>query len=240
MRTKRIVAVALAAGVVGAGAVVTPMVLAADDDPTPYGPRWDEDGDSGRGWMQERMQERGMGPGMMQGPGRGQMQGRGMGPGAGQGTRGDGGCLLADAEQGTLTDAQEQELRAQAEHEKLARDTYVAYFESTGDYRFERIAASEDQHLEAIRMLLDRYDLTDPTAGLDEGEFTSDAVEGTYQEYLAEGNDLESALEVAQGIEKDDIADLEKATDGLDAPDVEQVYDHQIRASEHHLAAFSR
>jgi hypothetical protein len=240
MRTKRIVAVALAAGVVGAGAVVTPMVLAADGDPAPYGPRWDEDGDSGRGWMQERMQERGMGPGMMQGRGWGQMQGRGMGPGAGQGTRGDGGCLLADAEQGTLTDAQKQELRAQAEHEKLARDTYVAYFESTGDYRFERIAASEDQHLEAIRMLLDRYDLTDPTAGLDEGEFTSDAVEGTYQEYLAEGDDLESALEVAQGIEKDDIADLEKATDGLDAPDVEQVYEHQIRASEHHLAAFSR
>lgn len=244
MRTKRIVAVALAAGVVGAGAVVTPMVLAADDDPTPYGPRWD--GDSGRGWMQERMQARGMGPGMMQGRGRGQMQGRGMGPGAGmgpgtgQGTRGDGGCLLADAEQGTLTDAQEQELLAQAEHEKLARDTYVAYFESTGDYRFERVAASEEQHLEAIRMLLDRYDLTDPTAGLDEGEFRSDAVEGTYQEYLAEGDDLESALEVAQGIERDDIADLGKASEGLDAPDVEQVYQHQIRASEHHLAAFSR
>lgn len=244
MRTKRIVAVALAAGVVGAGAVVTPMVLAADDDPTPYGPRWD--GDSGRGWMQERMQARGMGPGMMQGRGRGQMQGRGMGPGAGmgpgtgQGTRGDGGCLLADAEQGTLTDAQEQELLAQAEHEKLARDTYVAYFESTGDYRFERVAASEEQHLEAIRMLLDRYDLTDPTAGLDEGEFRSDAVERTYQEYLAEGDDLESALEVAQGIERDDIADLGKASEGLGAPDVEQVYQHQIRASEHHLAAFSR
>jgi hypothetical protein len=242
MRTKRIVAVALAAGVVGAGAVVTPMVLAADDDPAPYGPRWDEDGASGRGWMQERMQQRGMGPDMMQGRGWGQMQGRGMGPGAGMGpgTRGDGGCLLADAEQGTLTDAQEQELRAQAEHEKLARDTYVAYFESTGDYRFERIAASEEQHLEATRMLLDRYDLTDPTAGLDEGEFKSDAVERTYQEYLAEGDDLESALEVAQGIEKDDIADLEKASEGLDAPDVEQVYEHQIRASEHHLAAFSR
>lgn len=234
MRTKRIVAVALAAGVVGAGAVVTPMVLAADDDPTPYGPRWG--GDSGRGWMQERMQERGMGPGMMQGGGRGQMQGRGMGPG----TRGDGGCLLADAERGTLTDAQGQELLAQAEHEKLARDTYVAYFESTGDYRFERVAASEEQHLEAIRMLLDRYDLTDPTAGLDEGEFKSDAVERTYQEYLAEGDDLESALEVAQGIETDDIADLGKASEGLDAPDVEQVYEHQIRASEHHLAAFSR
>lgn len=234
MRTKRIVAVALAAGVVGAGAVVTPMVLAADDDPTPYGPRWD--GDGGRGWMQERMQERGMGPGMMQGRGRGQMQDRGMGPG----TRGDAGCLLADAEQGTLTDAQEQELLAQAEHEKLARDTYVAYFESTGDYRFERVAASEEQHLEAIRMLLDRYDLTDPTAGLDEGEFRSGAVEGTYQEYLAEGDDLESALEVAQGIERDDIADLGKASEGLDAPDVEQVYEHQIRASEHHLAAFSR
>jgi hypothetical protein len=242
MRTSRIIAVALAAGVVGAGAVVTPMVLAANnDDPTPYGPRWSENEDGRQEWMQDRMQGRG-GTGQMQGR-MGQMQGQGMGPGMmqGRGPGGNGDCPFADgAAQGTLTAAQEQELRAQAEHEKLARDTYVAYFESTGDYRFERIAASEEQHLEAIRMLLDRYDLTDPTTGVDEGEFKSEAVERTYREYLAEGDDLESALEVAQGIEKDDIADLEKASEGLDAPDVVQVYEHQIRASEHHLEVFSR
>ncbi|HEU4513839.1 MAG TPA: DUF2202 domain-containing protein [Nocardioidaceae bacterium] len=242
MRTRRIVAVALAAGVVGAGAVVTPMVLAADDDPAPYGPRWDQDGDGGPGWMQERMQGRmqgrGMGPGAGMGPG--MMQAGGMGPGAGQGMRGAGDCLFADAAKGTLTDAQKQTLADQAEKEKLSHDVYVAYFESTGDYRFERIAESEDQHLEALRNLMDRYDVTDPTEGLDEGEFRSDTVDSAYDAYLDEGDELGTALKAAQAIEEKDIAGLEKAAKGIDAPDAEQVYEHLTRASEMHLQAFSR
>jgi hypothetical protein len=225
MRTKRIVAVALAAGVVGAGAVVTPMVLAADEDPAPYGPRWDEDGDSGRGRMQERMQERGMGPGMMQGrePG------------------GNGGCPFAGgAAQGTLTESQKQTLAQQAEKEKLSHDVYVAYFESTGDYRFERVAASEEQHLQALRMLMNRYDVTDPTEGLDEGEFRSDSVDEAYDAYLGEGDGLAAALKAAQEIEEEDIAGLDKAAKALEAPDAEQVYEHLTVASQHHLEVFSR
>ncbi len=244
MRTRKIVAVALAAGVVGAGAVVTPMVLAADDDPTPYGPRWDQDGNGGPGWMQDRMQGRGMGrgmgqgAGMMQGPG--MMQGRGTGPGAGMGMRGDGDCLFGNAEKGTLTDVQKQTLADQAEKEKLSHDVYVAYFESTGDYRFERVAQSEEQHLEALRNLMDRYDVTDPTRGLDEGEFKTDAVDAAYDDYLDEGDGLAGALKAARAVEKDDIAGLEQAAEGLHAPDAEQVYEHLTRASEMHLQVFSR
>ena len=97
MRTSRIIAVALAAGVVGAGAGVTPRVLAANnDDTTPYGPRWSENEDGRQEWMQDRMQGRG-GMGQMQGR-MGQMQGRGMGPGMmqGRGPGGNGDCPFAD------------------------------------------------------------------------------------------------------------------------------------------------
>lgn len=242
MRTKRIVAVALAAGVVGAGAVVTPMVLAANNgDPTPYGPRWSENEDGRQEWMQDRMQGRG-GMGQLQGR-MGQMQGRGMGPGMmqGRGPGGNGDCPFADgAAQGTLTESQKQTLAQQAEKEKLSHDVYVAYLEATGDYRFERVAASEEQHLQALRMLMDRYDVTDPTEGLDEGEFRSDSVDEAYDAYLDEGDGLAAALKAAQEIEEEDIAGLEKAAKALDAPDAEQVYEHLTVASQHHLEVFSR
>lgn len=274
MRTSRIIAAAVAAGVVGAGAVVTPIVLAADgddstedrssDDSTmPYGPRWaDEDDMPGRmgdpGQMRRNWQDGewapgngtpGQGHGMARGGGPGPGMGNGMGPGMagggmgpGGGQRGEGGCLLDEdgTAQGTLTQAQEADLLAQVEHEKVARDVYRAFFDSTGDYRFDRVAASEQHHLDALRMLVDRYDLSDPTKGLAEGEFGTDAFQEEYDAYLEQGKDLDGALAAAQQIETDDIADLKGSAKGLDAPDVERVYEQQVVASEHHLAAFSR
>lgn len=270
MRTRRIIAATVAAGVVGAGVVVTPMVLAADtdddagssDDTTmPYGPPWaDEDGDdSGRGWGMQNREEnwgkgqpgRGEGFGMQRGMGRGGMGqgmgqgmgGQGMGPGGGQHVRGDGDCLLDEdgTASGTLDKADEQALLEQVEHEKVALDVYTVFFDETGDYRFERVAQSEQHHLDALRMLLDRYDLTDPTKGLADGDFASDAFQAEYDEYLAQGSDLEGALAAARDIETDDIADLKASAKALDdAPDVERVYEQQVTASERHLAVFSR
>lgn len=271
MRTRRIIAAAVAAGVVGAGAIVTPIVLAADgddntedtnsDDTTmPYGPRWaDEDEMPGRpgdpGQMRRDRQDGGWGPGngapgQGHGMARGGGPGNGMGPGGmgpggmgpGGGQRGAGDCLLDEdgTAQGTLTQAHEADLLAQVEHEKVARDVYRAFFDETGDYRFERIAASEQHHLDALRMLVDRYDLADPTKGLAEGEFRTDAFQDEYDAYLEQGTDLDGALAAARQIETDDIADLKAAAEGLDAPDLEQVYEQQVVASEHHLAAFSR
>ncbi len=270
MRTSRIIAAAVAASVVGAGAIVTPIVLAADGDTDndsndsndsndttmPYGPRWaDEDdmpewmGDRGPGNGQPGQGHgmargggpgNGMGPGGMGPGGMGGGPGGGMGPGGGQ--RGEGDCLLDEdgTAQGTLTDAQEAELLAQGEHEKVARDVYRAFFDSTGDYRFERVAASEQHHLDALRMLVDRYDLSDPTKGQAEGEFATDAFQDEYDAYLEQGEDLDGSLAAARQIETDDIADLKASAKGLDAPDVERVYQQQVVASEHHLAAFSR
>ncbi len=183
----------------------------------------------------------GMGPGMGQGMGPGQAQGRGTGPG--QGLRGDGDCLLdGTAAQGELTDAQKALLAENAETEKMSHDLYVAFFDAHGDYRFERVAQAETQHLEALRMLMDRYDVTDPTVGLDEGEFASDEIQADYDAYLEQGAEsLEAALEVAADYERADIAGLEEfADDVTDAADVDQVLGHLADGSRMHLEAFSR
>ena len=253
MRTKRIVATAVAAGLVGAGLVGVPAVLAADNpSPAPFGARWGDPDDRPGGLM---MGGAGMGGPMMngtvmQGRSRGQDDGSGwqMGPGmgrrdgAGPGARG-GACggLLGGAAQGTLTEAQERDLVAQAEVEKLSHDVYLAFADSTGDPRFEHIAWSETRHLTAVRTLMDRYDVADPTAGDRVGEFDSDAVRAAYESAVTEGSgSLEDALDVAAGLERTDIDGLEAAADGLDAPDVERVYAHLTAASRMHLAMFSR
>ncbi|WP_416986177.1 DUF2202 domain-containing protein [Streptomyces sp. T028] len=154
----------------------------------------------------------------------------------------DGTCNgAALAEQGTLTAAQRATLASMAEEEKLAHDLYTAFAERHDVRVFERIAAAETQHLTAVRTLLDRYDVTDPTSGTLAGEFTDPAVQATYDRLLKQGEDsLSGALKAGQTVETDDIAALTKALSGLTALDAHQVYTNLLAASERHLAAFEQ
>ncbi|WP_367318617.1 DUF2202 domain-containing protein [Streptomyces sp. HUAS ZL42] len=154
----------------------------------------------------------------------------------------DGTCTgTALASQGTLTAAQKATLASMAEEEKLAHDLYTAFAERHEVRIFERIAAAETQHLSAVRTLLDRYDVTDPTAGKPAGEFTDPTLQATYDRLLKQGEDgLDAALKAGRTVETDDIAALTKALSGLTAPDTRQVYDDLLAASERHLAAFER
>lgn len=155
--------------------------------------------------------------------------------------RRDGSCTgyTALGVQGTLTAAQKATLADMAEEEKLAHDLYTA-FAARYDVRiFERIASAETQHLTAVRTLLDRYDVTDPTAGKRAGEYTDPAVQATYDRLLKQGEDsLAGALTAGRTVETDDIAALNKALSGLTAPDTRQVYTNLLAASQRHLTAF--
>ncbi len=48
------------------------------------------------------------------------------------------------------------------EEEKLARDVYLHLYNTWGQWIFENIAASEQQHMDAVKTLLDRYGIHDP------------------------------------------------------------------------------
>lgn len=243
MKTRRVV------GVVAAGAMLAALgagvAVAAASDPTPSpGSRANNEcpyADSAQRGDGQQMRA-GMGPGRNDGAGQGQRgQGfaRGGGPG-GAGMRGAGPSATAEAA-GELTAEQESTLAAMAEEEKLAHDLYTAFAANYDDQRFDRVAASEKRHLEAVRSMLERYDIKDPTLGLDEGKFASAEVQSLYDKWLAQGNkSLEEALAVGAELERADIADLKAAAKGLDAPDVARLYEHLLRASEQHLAAFTR
>lgn len=173
-------------------------------------------------------------------PGSGWRGGMGMGSGYGMGVR-DGSCLgpAVTAAQGTLTEQQQVTLAGMAQEEKLAHDLYTAFAGTYDAVIFDRIAASETQHLTAVRTLLTRYGIADPTAGKPAGQFSDPAVQATYDRLLAQGKaDQAAALRVGVTVEQTDIADLAAALNGLSAPDVTQVYTHLRTASQHHLAAF--
>ncbi|MFR0355660.1 DUF2202 domain-containing protein [Streptomyces sediminimaris] len=158
----------------------------------------------------------------------------------GSGFRHDGNCAAtALAPQGTLTAAQKTTLAGMAEEEKLAHDLYTVFAQRYDVRIFQRIAAAETQHLSAVRTLLDRYGITDPTAGKQAGEFTDPAVRATYDRLLRQGEDsLAGALKAGRTVEKDDVAALTGALSGLTAPDTRQVYGNLLDASQRHLAAF--
>jgi hypothetical protein len=176
------------------------------------------------------------------GPGAGQGAGPGMaGNGMGQALR-DGSCLSPSTSvpSGTVSEQQKANLAGMAQEEKLAGDLYQAFADKYPAVVFDRIATAEDQHLDAVRTLLARYGLSDPTAGKPAGQFSDATVQATYDRLLAEGSANQSAaFAVGQQVERTDIADLQQALNGLSAADVTQVYQHLLAASQQHLTAFT-
>jgi hypothetical protein len=177
----------------------------------------------------------------------GQQSGAGNGgPGWGGPMNGGAGCMrygdnvAVDPTQ-VLTDAQRKTLADNAVEEKVAHDLYEAFAArySTTPV-FQRIASAETNHLPAVRTVLTRYQVADPTAGAAAGKFTDSAVQANYDQLLAKGNaSLSAALEVGRTVENTDIAQLRTAIGGVTAPDVQRVYNHLLTASEMHLAAFT-
>jgi hypothetical protein len=140
---------------------------------------------------------------------------------------------------GTLTADQKTKLAGMAEEEKLAHDVYVKLADSTGDVRFTRVAASETRHVTQIRAMLARYGLADPTEGMAEGRFASQAVQKLYDDLVARGSvSLDAALAVGRDIETLDIDDLAAAAASVTAQDVVTVYTRLSEGSENHLRVF--
>ncbi|MEV4069877.1 DUF2202 domain-containing protein [Nonomuraea fuscirosea] len=170
--------------------------------------------------------------------GQGQRQGQDMG----QGNPG-GYCMLFDrgAPKGTLTAAQKSVLASAAEQEKLAVDLYAAFADQYDLRVFDRVVAAEMQHLRAVRTVLARYGVTDPTQGQAAGGFGSASVQASYHRLLAQGkSSAQAALKAGREAERARIDALRTALSGLTAPDVKQLYANLLRAEQMHLTAFER
>jgi len=124
------------------------------------------------------------------------------------------------------------------QEEKLARDVYLTLHAQWGSVIFANIAASEQQHMNAIDGLIKRYRLKDTTPAK-VGKFTYPELQDLYDQLVADGGaSLTNALEVGAAIEEADIADLREALKIARERPIKNVFGNLLNGSFNHLAAF--
>lgn len=162
------------------------------------------------------------------------MRGNGMPRGGMMGTYGSATAA------GTLTATQKTWLQSMANEEKLAFDVYTAFAAKYPEATvFGNIAAAEARHLAAVRNLLTKYNVGDPTKNLVAGDFSTSAFDSLYDKLIAKGATLTGAYEAGVDIEELDIADLKSGSAAITATDVQRVVKMLTSASQNHLAAFN-
>jgi len=141
---------------------------------------------------------------------------------------------------GELSDAEKEGLLFMREEEKVARDVYTTLYQTYPLRVFNNISKSEQFHMNAIKYLLDIYELEDPAAGNDVGVFSNPELQTLYDDLIEMGSiDEISALQVGVLIEETDIADLQENINQIvDNDDVVFVYNNLLRGSTFHLKAF--
>ncbi len=141
----------------------------------------------------------------------------------------------------SLSAAEADGLRYMREEEKLARDVYTVLFDRWGLRIFQNIASSEQQHMDRVGVLLERYGLADPTAGMQPGVFSDPTLQQLYTQLVAQGQiSLGDALKVGATIEEVDIVDLQARLTPTTAADITQTYTALLHGSHNHLRAFVR
>ncbi len=141
---------------------------------------------------------------------------------------------------GELSDAETAGLLFMREEEKMARDVYWTMYDQYPLPVFEFIPKSETAHMGAVKVLLDKYELTDPVGENIVGVFENTDIQNLYDDLVAKGSASEiEALTVGALIEETDIADLDTHIEEIvDNADILTVYTNLRRGSTHHLKAF--
>jgi len=155
--------------------------------------------------------------------------------------RGNGICLIQSMPLQSLEAPETAGLLQMREEEKLARDVYKVLYSAWSDPVFSRIAESEQRHMDAVGMLLNRYGLEDPVSDNGFGEFSNPDLQVLYGDLTALGRRSHSdALKVGATIEDLDLYDLALALDATDKDDIRIVYGNLQRGSRNHMQAFVR
>ncbi|MEZ5726550.1 MAG: DUF2202 domain-containing protein [Burkholderiaceae bacterium] len=139
----------------------------------------------------------------------------------------------------TLSIAEAEGIAYMREEERLAQDVYAASATHYSLPIFANISASEATHTEAVRTLIERYQLADPLAGTTNGVFPTPAFQTLYDDLVAASAvSLVEALKVGVQIEELDIRDIEARKVDVDQADILLVYDNLLRGSRNHLRAY--
>jgi hypothetical protein len=141
----------------------------------------------------------------------------------------------------TLSVVEQDTLAFMREEEKLAQNVYTQLDALWRGYTrvFGNIANSEASHTEAVRQLLLRYRLPDPTVTLAAGVFQNTTLQNLYTQLVTAGSvSLVEGLLVGAAIEEIDMLDLNQALLETDNQDITLVYLNLLKGSRNHLRSF--
>jgi hypothetical protein len=125
------------------------------------------------------------------------------------------------------------------EEEKLARDVYQAMNDLWGMRIFAQISWSEQNHMDALLALLQKYEIADPVGSNPPGVFSDPALQSLFDQLLDQGSQsLIGALSVGALIEDLDIDDLDGALARADNLDLRTAYQNLQKGSRNHLRSF--
>jgi len=129
-------------------------------------------------------------------------------------------------------------LKFMREEEKLARDVYISLFAMYDNQVFNNISNAEQRHMDELLILLDKYDIEDPS--LEEaGKFSNEILQQLYDDLMAKGSISEvDALLVGATIEDVDIRDLDDFISKTENEELIRVYDFLNCGSRQHMRAF--
>lgn len=152
-------------------------------------------------------------------------------------------CSLVDEETLSdviLTEETSTHLQFLREEEYLAHDVYLYMYEKYELRPFDNIRKSELRHTEAVKALLNKYEISDPSLNHEAGIFQNRDLQDLYNELIKQGEaSLEGALKVGLLIEEKDIQDLKDALSTVDEDsDIYFTLSNLKRASGNHLRAF--
>lgn len=163
--------------------------------------------------------------------------GAGMGAGRGAGVA----AYLATLPMKSVDSKEKAGLAWVREEEKLARDVYAELGRTWNVRVFSNIGAAEQQHMDEVKLLLDRYSLPDPVGQNPAGVFADARLKTLYDRLVAKGKaSLVDALKVGAEIEDLDLSDLERERAATDNQDIGAIYQNLARGSRNHLRAFVR
>ena len=136
----------------------------------------------------------------------------------------------------------EEDIELLREEEKMARDLYLEMSLLYDLSVFSNIAQSEQQHMDLVAKLIDRYGLEDYAAGMPIGEFNNLWVQETYDDLYELGQQsLIDALWAGAIVEDVDIYHLDHMIEHCadhDFDDVSLIIENMNAGSRNHMRSF--
>jgi hypothetical protein len=147
---------------------------------------------------------------------------------------------INDYPMGKLSSNEREILMFMREEEKMALDVYTTLHRKWDINSFDIISRAEQNHLDALRCLLYKYQLSDPIGSNPPGVYANPEIQRLYKELMQEGMTTKKGAYLAGTMMEDhDIARVTNYRPQVDNEDILKVMDELNKASRNHMKAFT-